>query len=74
MKDEGEGHAFDELATALGVRPKDREAGVEALQNFVRICTSKEYAETPEEKTPEPEPKKGKALVLLALGKRGKMK
>lgn len=41
--DPGELAAIDDLATALGVEPKDREGAAAALRDFVRICTAKGY-------------------------------
>lgn len=35
---EGEGAAFDELASSAGWKPVDRGAAIAALKDFVRIC------------------------------------
>jgi len=37
--------AVDDLAAALGVEVKDREGAVAALEDFVRICRTKDYGE-----------------------------
>ena len=36
--DVGKMSAFEDLVSALGVKPRDAEAGMHALSDFVKIC------------------------------------